>query len=45
MIDGIKWFKSNNNVILTPGNQEGFLISKYFKKVILNGEKLIERTN
>ncbi|RNA25660.1 tRNA 2 -phosphotransferase 1 [Brachionus plicatilis] len=32
--DGIKFYKSANNVILSPGNSEGFLQPKYFLKVV-----------
>ena len=32
--DGIKFFKSENNVILCPGNETGFLLPKYFEKVL-----------
>ena len=28
---GIKWFRSKNNVILTSGNEEGYLEFKFFK--------------
>ncbi|XP_027221764.1 tRNA 2'-phosphotransferase 1 isoform X1 [Penaeus vannamei] len=31
--DGYKFYKSANNVILCPGNEEGFLPPKYFAKV------------
>jgi len=31
--EGIKFFISDNGVILTPGNESGILESKYFKKV------------
>ena len=33
MIDGIKFYKSANNVILSPGNADGFILPKYFKMV------------
>lgn len=32
--DGLKFFESENGVILTPGNADGFLPTKYFDKVI-----------
>lgn len=32
--DGIKLYKSSNGVILSPGNQEGVIESKYFLKVV-----------
>lgn len=32
--DGIKFYKSSNNVILSPGNDNGYLLPKYFDKVI-----------
>ena len=32
--DGIKFFKSANGVILTPGDEQGFLKPKYFKKIV-----------
>ena len=31
--DGYKFYRSSNNVILTPGNSEGLLPPKYFAKV------------
>ncbi|CAG7815611.1 unnamed protein product [Allacma fusca] len=31
--DGLKFFRSDNNVVLTPGNQNGILEPKYFEKV------------
>ena len=31
--DGIKFYRSENSVILTPGNQEGFLLPKYFSSI------------
>ncbi|KAJ3427926.1 putative phosphotransferase [Anaeramoeba flamelloides] len=34
MNDGIKFFQSENKVILTTGNEEGFLLKKYFLKVV-----------
>ncbi|KAK2145403.1 hypothetical protein LSH36_685g02020 [Paralvinella palmiformis] len=33
-IHGLKFFVSANGVILTPGNEHGVLLPKYFKKVI-----------
>ncbi len=33
LTDGIKFFLSSNGVILTPGNEEGFLLPKYFQKI------------
>lgn len=33
MKDGIKFFRSANNVILSPGNQDGIIESQYFKSV------------
>lgn len=35
--DGIKFYESENGVILTPGNDNGFLDHKYFAKVIKVG--------
>jgi 2'-phosphotransferase len=34
MIDGIEFFRSRNNVILSSGNSDGVIRPKYFKKVI-----------
>ena len=31
--DGIKFFKSDNGVILSPGNENGIILPKYFKGV------------
>jgi 2'-phosphotransferase len=33
-IDGIKLFRSANNVILSPGDSEGFIKPKYFIRVV-----------
>jgi len=33
MGDGIKFYRSSNNVILTSGNEEGFLLKEYFSVV------------
>ena len=37
MKDGIKWFISANEVALTSGDEDGFLLFKYFKEVTLKG--------
>ncbi|KAF2356192.1 Phosphotransferase KptA/Tpt1 [Trinorchestia longiramus] len=34
LVDGYKFFKSANNVILCPGSESGFLPPKYFAQVI-----------
>ena len=31
--DGIKFFKSENGVILSPGDENGVLLPKYFKGI------------
>lgn len=31
--DGVKWWKSDNDVLLTEGDADGILSTKYFKKV------------
>ena len=33
MKDGLKFFRSSNNVILSPGNDQGVIPPKYFKQV------------
>merc|ERR1712152_54787 len=33
MKDGLKFFRSSNNVILSPGNDQGIIPTKYFKQV------------
>ena len=33
-VGGIQFFKSANNVILSPGNEEGFIRPEYFKTAI-----------
>jgi 2'-phosphotransferase len=42
--DGIKFFRSDNGVILTAGNDEGLLPVKYFKQVVLasSGKVLLD---
>ena len=42
IIEGIIWYKSKNNVILTSGNEEGYLLFKFFKKVIRNGKVIVK---
>ncbi|XP_020619032.1 tRNA 2'-phosphotransferase 1-like isoform X2 [Orbicella faveolata] len=32
--DGFKFYRSSNNVILCPGNEQGFLPPKYFERVV-----------
>lgn len=40
--DGIKFYKSANAVILSPGNDKGFIDLKYFSKVCdSNGKSLL----
>lgn len=34
LASGLKFYKSSNNVILSPGNSQGFIEVKYFYKVI-----------
>lgn len=33
-LDGLKFFISKNNVILCPGNENGYLETKYFAKAV-----------
>ena len=33
--DGIKFYRSANNVILTPGDSKGFLKPKYFSNIVV----------
>merc|ERR1711991_973667 len=33
MADGIEFFRSDNDVVLSPGNAEGIIPPKYFKSV------------
>lgn len=43
--DGIKFFVSDNNVILTPGNDSGLLEAKYFKKVVdIQGNNMLVKS-
>ena len=37
--DGIKFYLSKNNVILTTGNSDGFLQPKYFAQVVKKTSK------
>lgn len=39
---GIKFYRSANNVILTSGNEEGFLLRDYFSVVERRDGKLVE---
>ena len=32
--DGLKFYRSSNNVILSPGNSEGYILPRYFLKVL-----------
>ena len=32
--DGFKFYRSSNNVILCPGNEQGFLPPEYFERVV-----------
>jgi 2'-phosphotransferase len=42
LTDGIKFFVSENGVILTPGNDQGILDPKYFKQVLdVKGNNLL----
>lgn len=39
--NGIKFFKSSNGVILSPGDNQGFIKSEYFDKIVkVNGEEV-----
>ena len=41
MSDGIKFYRSSNGVILSPGDESGFLSKRYFEKVAdINGQLL-----
>ena len=33
-LDGFKFYRSSNNVILCPGNEQGFLPPEYFERVV-----------
>ena len=35
MSEGIKFYRSSNNVILTPGDSEGYLKPKYFSDIVV----------
>jgi 2'-phosphotransferase len=39
---GIKFYRSANNVILTPGNEEGFLLKEYFSGVERRDGQLVD---
>ncbi|VEN42441.1 unnamed protein product [Callosobruchus maculatus] len=39
--DGIKFYKSLNNVILSPGDENGFIKPKYFLKVVDKQNRLL----
>ena len=32
--DGLEFYRSANNVILSPGNADGLLLPKYFESVV-----------
>ena len=32
LLDGYKFYRSANNVILCPGNKDGFLLTQYFER-------------
>ena len=32
--DGLKFYRSSNNVILSPGNSEGYILPRYLLKVL-----------
>lgn len=34
LVDGIKFYESENGVILTAGNEKGYLEPKYFSKIV-----------
>ena len=34
MKDGIEFYRSENDVILSPGDENGFIKPKYFKRVV-----------
>ena len=31
---GLKFYRSANDVILCPGNEDGFLLPEYFEKIV-----------
>ncbi len=33
IVDGLQFFRSANDVILSPGNKDGLILPQYFKKV------------
>lgn len=42
ILDGLKFYKSVNNVILSPGDENGFIRPKYFLKVCNNKGQIFE---
>lgn len=42
LLDGLKFYKSTNGVVLSPGNENGTILPKYFLKVLeKSGKKLV----
>jgi len=39
---GLKFYRSANNVILSPGNEEGFILKEYFSVVERRDGTLVE---
>jgi len=40
MSEGVKFYISDNGVILTPGNDDGVLLPKYFKQIVARSESV-----